>query len=399
MGQYDLLGPAFHADPAPTFARMRVDDPVYWSEQLGTWVVTRHADVARVVTDPRFSVDRGGSISGCRDPEVRDELSWCSAFVLRWMVFTDPPRHTRLRSAVGRAFTSTMVERLRPQIARAVDEALAWARPAGRLELIEDFAVPVPALVTAMLLGLPPRDVDRLKRWTADMFALFGAGVADAPIVRAAHASMRACSAYFAEVLAVRRRDGGADLISQLVHSPGELTEDDLIGLCITLVAGAYETTTHLVGNAMWALLQHPEQLARVRAEPTLVPNVVEEAFRYDTPALSVVRRATEDVPLEDAVIRRGQNVYCMLYSANRDPARYPEPDRFDVARADTRHLGLGHGIHFCLGAALSRLEAAEMLAALLQLEDLALDGDPPVYHQNLAIRGLGALRLRFRAA
>jgi cytochrome P450 len=393
MGQYDLLGAAFHADPAPTFARMRNDDPVYWSEQLGTWVVTRHADVARVVTDPRFSVDRGGSISGCRDPEIRDELAWCSEFVLRWMVFTDPPRHTRLRSAVGRAFTSTMVERLRPQIARAVEEALAWARPAGRIELIEDFAVPVPARVTAMLLGLPDRDIDRLKRWTADMFALFGAGVAGAPIVRAAHASMRACSAYFAEVLAARRRDGGTDLISQLVRS--ELEEDDLIGLCITLVAGAYETTTHVVGNAMWALLQHPEQLARLREEPSLIPNAIEEAFRYDTPALSVVRRATEDVD----VIREGQNVYCMLYSANRDPARYPEPDRFDVARADTRHLGLGHGIHFCLGAALSRLEAAEMLAALVQLEDLALDGAPPVYHQNLAIRGLGALPLRFRAA
>jgi cytochrome P450 len=400
---YDLLGETFHADPAPVFARMRREHPVHFDRDLGTWVLTRWADVAQVIRDPAFSVDRGDSISRCEDPRVAGQLAFCTEFAQRWMVFADPPRHTRLRQAVYRAFTGTMVERLRPVVVRACEDVLAAALPTGRIELLEDFATPVPALVTAALLGLPASDVDLLKRWTADMFDLLGAGVSSAELVERAHRSMQEASRYFALVVAERRHGRGDDLLTQVVQAPdSDLSEDELIGLCVTLVAGAYETTTHLIGNGVWQLLCHPAELARLRAGEVTVENTVEELFRFDGPALSVVRRAREDVTVGDAAVRAGDNVYCMLYAANRDPDRHADPDRLDLGRADTKHLGLGHGIHFCLGAALSRLEAQVMLDVMIRnLDELALDrealaADAPRYRKNLAIRGLETLPLRF---
>jgi pimeloyl-[acyl-carrier protein] synthase len=401
---YGLLTDTFHADPAPVFARMRAEHPVHWDPGLGTWVITRYDDVTRVIRDPALSVDRGGSISRAASAESAAELAWCSTFVLRWMVFSDPPRHTRLRDAVRRAFTGQMVERLRPAAEAATAAALARAAPDGRLEVLADLAVPVPALVTAELLGLPAGDLELLKRWTADTFGLLGAGVASAAVVRAAHRSLRECRDYFAEVIeSRRRRPGGLDLISEVVRADAaaELDDEELIGLCFTLVAGAYETTTHVVGNGLWCLLQHPRELARLREGRASITRAVEELFRFDGPALSVMRRTVAALPVGDAEIPAGDNVYCMLYAANRDPDRFPDPDRLDLERSDVRHLGLGHGIHFCLGAALSRMEAAVMLAALvrlpaLQLDREALGGGEPRYLANLAIRGLAALPVRF---
>jgi pimeloyl-[acyl-carrier protein] synthase len=403
-GPYDLLGDELAADPAPLLHRMRREAPVHWDPILTAWVLTRHDDVRFALRDEAFSVDRGGSISRCHDPAVRAELAWCSESVLRWMVFADPPRHTRVRAAVRRAFTSTMVEQLRPSVEAATAAALASVRDRGRIEVLADLAVPVPAIVTADLLGLPRSDIELLKQWTVDMFALFGAGVASADTVRAAHRSLRASEAYFTDQIAHRRRHGGTDLIASLCGPGAESLDDrELVGLCITMVAGAYETTTHVVGNGLLALLRHPAQLERLRADPSLAANAVEEIFRFDGPAVSVVRRARRDVPLADSVIGSGQNVYCMLYAANRDPDRCVDPDRFDIGRRDPHHLGLGHGIHFCLGAALARLEAQVMLNGVLrELPDLALDRErldgEPRFVPNLAIRGLQALPLRFSA-
>jgi pimeloyl-[acyl-carrier protein] synthase len=401
---FDLLDDGFFADPPPLLRRMQMEAPVYWSPRLGTWVVTRYRDVAWVVQDPAFSVDRGGSISRCHDDSVKAELAWCTEYTLRWMVFADPPQHTRLRAAVHRAFTRSRLEHLRPVAVAATRAALAAAAAQGRIELIADLAVPVPARVTAALLGVPDADTELLKAWTADMFALLGAGVASADIVRAAYRSMRASRAYFADAVAARRRRPSGDLLSDVVRDADTagLDEEELIGLCVTLLAGAYETTAHLIGNGVFALLSHPGELARLRADPGLLENAVEELFRFDGPALSVVRRARVDVPLGDAVIRAGQNVYCMLAAANRDPDRFPEPDRLDLGRSDVRHLGLGLGIHFCLGAALSRIEAVEVLRAVTQLDELRIDRDAlgggvPTFSANLAIRGLHTLPLLFR--
>lgn len=401
VASYGLRSPEFHADPAPILARARREAPVHWDPELGTWILTRWDDVAAALRDPRFSVDRGGSISGLADPAAAGELAWCSDQVLRWMVFSDPPRHTRLRSAVHRYFASSAVGGMRTLVAAIVSEVLAELVPRQRLDVIADLAVPVPALVTARMLGLPYSDATLLKRWTADLFALFGAGVAGAQVVAAAYRSLRDCHDYFTRVLAERRRRPGDDLISALfADEAAALDDDERIGLCATLVAGAYETTTHVVGNGVWALLRHPEQLAHLRSDPTACAAAVEETFRWDGPAFSVVRRATEDASYGGLTIAAGERVYCLLYAANRDPARHAAPDAFDVGRADTRHLGLGHGIHFCLGAALTRVEATALLEALVGLPALEIDRDvldgEPRYAANLAIRGLDRLPVRF---
>jgi cytochrome P450 len=400
IASYGLLTPALHADPAPILARARHEAPVHFDPTLGTWVLSRWAEVSSVLKDPAYSADRGGAIAGLGTPELEAKLAWCSDIVLRWMVYVDPPRHTRLRAAVHRHFNSAAMAALRPAIARAVDEAMAGPRRRGRLEVMSELAVPLPARITTELLGLPLSDSEMLKTWTTDMFSLFGAGVADAPIIERAYASLRACNDYFATRLEERRRRPGDDLISALATAR-DLDEDDRIGLCATLVAGGYETTTHVAGNGLWALLRFPEQLARVRADPKLIGNAVEEIIRWDGPAFSVVRRAIVEQQLNGATIKPGDKLYCLLYSANRDPARFSEPDVFDVTRADTQHLGFGHGIHFCLGAALSRIESAAMLGALIALPNLALDrdalgGGTPTYVANLAARGLQALPICF---
>jgi cytochrome P450 len=386
---------------------MRRDRPVYRDPVLDAWVLTRHRDVEHVIRDPSFSVDRGGSISRpgndvAADNVARAQLAWCSDFALRWMVFSDAPLHGRLRAAIHRELTGSMVERLRPVVVAATRDALAAVIASGRMELLADLAVPVPAVVTAALLDLPREDTELLKRWTADMFALFGAGVASVPIVRAAYTSMRASHDYFSRQIA--GRGAGDDLLSALVRARATsgLDDDELIGLCVTMVAGAYETTTHVVGNGLLALLDHPAQLARLRAEPALIEHAVEEIFRFDGPALSVVRRARIDTEIGGTVIAAGDRVYCMLHAANRDPARYSDPDRLDLGRRQDRHLGLGYGAHFCLGAALSRLETAVMLDAVvrelpdLEIDQAALGGGRPRFIPNLAIRGLASLPLRF---
>lgn len=401
VASYGLRSPRFHADPAPVLAQARRDAPVHWDPELGTWVLLRWDDVATALRDERFSVDRGGSIAGLADPAAAAQLAWCSEHVLRWMVFSDPPRHTRLRAAVHRYFASSAVGGMRAVVTRVVTDVMSAHAGRGACEVMADVAVPVPAIVTARMLGLPLADAALLKAWTADLFALFGAGLAAADVVAAAYRSLRDCHDYFARVLDDRRRRPGDDLVSALLAGDAaQLDDDERIGLCATLVAGAYETTTHVVGNALWALFRHPDQLDLLRREPARCANAIEEAFRWDGPAFSVVRRATEDVSLGGARIAAGDRIYCLLYAANRDPARHPAPDEFDVTRADTRHLGLGLGIHFCLGAALTRVEAVAMLEALVALPGLALDADAldgaPRYAANLAIRGLERLPVRW---
>lgn len=401
ISSYGLKSPSFHADPAPILAAARRDAPIHWDPELGTWVLTRWCDVDAVLRDPRFSVDRGGSIASLGDPAAADELAWCSERVLRWMVFSDPPRHTRLRAAVHRYFAGAAMAELRGEVACIVADVLGEHVDRGGFDVISDVAVPVPALVTAYMLGLPVEDAGLLKQWTADLFALFGAGVAGAEVIAPAYRSLRQLDDYFTRVLDERRRRPGPDLISALFDGEASaLDDDERIGLCATLVAGAYETTTHVVGNGLWALFRHPQEMARLRAEPVRCANAVEEIFRWDGPAFSVVRRATQDTVLDGSSIAAGERVYCLLYAANRDPARHRDPDTFDVARADTKHLGLGHGIHFCLGAALTRIESIAMLEALVTLPGLELDRDSldgePRYVANLAIRGVERLPVRF---
>ncbi|HAA31114.1 MAG TPA: cytochrome P450 [Cyanobacteria bacterium UBA8553] len=398
--KYDLLSPSFFAAPDNTLHRMRTDEPVYWHPRLESWILTRYDDIQSVIRSASFSVDRGGQIARGGSYRVQDQLDWCNHFFAQRMVFSDPPRHTRLRSAAAKLFTSQRVYALQPFIKSVADELIDAVIDVGRMDVIEDFAVPLPALVTAHMLGISRECIAQLKQWSSHMFRLFGAGLATDEVIEATYQSLTACKKFFDEIIAQRRQSPGDDLISQLIVLQEEersLSEEELTGICITLMAGAYETTTHLIANGLLALLQHPDQLQRLRENWQLIDSAVEEFLRYDGPALSVVRRAVEDTQIGGVHIRAGQKVYCMLQAANRDPARFLEPERLDISRQNNCHIGLGQGIHFCLGAALTRLETKLAIHALVErLPDLRLDTDELTWVSSLAMRGLYSLPVVF---
>jgi cytochrome P450 len=380
---------------------MRENDPVYWHEVLESWILTRYDDVLYAIRDKKFSVDRGGSIGKGGSARVKAKLDWSNQFLLQMMVFSDPPRQTLLRNVVVKAFTPQVIEELRGPTELFVQELLDAVRTTGQMEIVRDLALPLPALVTGQMLGLPRERTEDFKRWSFNMFRLFGAGVASDEIVEDAYDSISECKKYFEAIIEERRRRPGEDLISRLVVARDQdigLTESELAALCVTLMVGAYETTTHLVTNGVYALLSHPEQLKQLRSEPALIDGAIEELLRYIGPALSIVRRATTDVNFGDKTIRADQNIFCMLHAANHDPAQFTEPDRLNIRRTDNRHLGLGHGIHFCLGAALTRLETKIALNAIVhELPELRLPKESPTWMPNLVIRGLKSLHLAFK--
>lgn len=398
--KYDIVSPEFYASPDATLHQMRAEDPVYWHPQLESWILTRYDDIQSVIRLGCFSVDRGGQIGKGGSSRVMDKLDFCNRYFTQWMVFSDPPRHTRLRTLVAQAFTPQLIDSLHPKIKSFADELLDAVQYIGRMEVIRDFAIPLPALVTAGMLGIPRERISDLKRWSSDMFMLFGSGIATDSVVEATYCSLIECIKYFDELIAQHRSSPSDDLIDQLIASEDQgskLSEEELTATCITLMAGAYETTTYLISNGLLALLQYPDQLQRLQENPTLINSAVEELFRYNGPAFSVVRRAIEDTQIGGQKIRAGQKIYCILHAANRDPARFPDPDRLDIGRKDNRHLGLGLGIHFCLGAALTRLETKIAINAIVRrLTDLRQDTDELTWVPNLAMRGLYSLPVVF---
>jgi cytochrome P450 len=312
----------------------------------------------------------------------------------------DPPAHTRLRALISKAFTPRTVEAMRPHIQSLVDALLDAHAGRTGFDLIAAFAYPLPALVIAHLLGLPPEDRDQFKQWSDEVTAFLGQGAATPEGAIRGQASLLELRGYFARQVERRRRSPGPDLISALLAAEDRgqgLTERELLGTCVTLLLGGHETTTNLIGNGVLALLRHPDQWARLDDEG-LLPGAVDELLRYEAPVQRAWRVAAEDVTLGDRDIRRGDLLYAMLGAANRDPDQFTEPNRLDVGRPASRHLTLGYGVHFCVGAPLARLEGAIALRALRQRwPGLRLEASyEPQWKPNMAFRGLKSLPVRF---
>jgi len=318
--------------------------------------------------------------------------------LLSSLLAIDPPDHTRLRTLVTKAFTPRMVEALRPRIQAIVDERLDAAQAAGRLELIGDLACPLPVTVIAELLGVPPADRERFKRWSDDLATMADATLALAGLEPAERA-VAELEGYLREVFAERRSRPRENLITALVHAQAEgqvLTDEELLTTCILLLVAGNETTTNLIGNGVLALLEHPRELARLSEDPSLIRAAVEEMLRCDSPVQLTSRLAIEDVRIGGKDIRAGTEVDLLLGAANRDPGHFPDPDRFDVGRPENRPVAFGYGIHFCLGAALARVEAQVAVGALVQrFPRLRLDGAPE-RRPGVVLRGLGSLPLAF---
>jgi cytochrome P450 len=316
-------------------------------------------------------------------------------------MFLDPPDHTRLRSLVSQAFTPRMVESLRPRIQSLVDELLDVVVGTGEMDVLADLAYPLPTVVICELLGVPPEDREKFKGWSADASRLLD-GYLDKPALDKGMVAGMYLFQYFTDLVEARRAEPRNDLIRALLAAEtagDKLTHAELLSTATLLFVAGFETTMNLLGNGTLALLRHPDQLARMRDDPSLVRSGVEELLRYDGPVHVTARIATQDVQIGDEIVRAGEQAVAILGAANRDPDQFPDPDRLDVGRTPNRHLAFGGGPHFCLGAALARMEGQIAFETMLRrLPDLELATEHPTYRDHYVIRGLDELRVHFKA-
>ncbi len=391
---FNPMDPEFLADPYPTYHRLRAEDPVH-RNPLGFWVLTRYEDVVAVLRDPRF----------LKEPmvaAVAARFGIAPGTIGLSMLDRDPPDHTRLRSLVSKAFTPRVVEGLRPRIQHIVDGLLDRATTAGGIDLIEEFAYPIPVVVICELLGVPVADHERFKEWSLDLARGLDAVMlpVDSEVARRSGASRHALSGYFRELIAECRASPRDDLLSALIaaeEAGDKLSENELLATCTLLLVAGHETTVNLIGNGTLALLRHPDQLRRLRENPALIASAVEELLRYDGPVQRTARMGNADATIGGRTISQGEMVMPFIGAADRDPAQFPDPDRLDITRSDNRHIAFGWGIHFCLGAPLARVEGQIAINTLVQrLPKLALATDKPEYRQSLTLRGLAALRVAF---
>ncbi len=399
--QYNPFIPQVHANPYPVYRQLRAEDPVHWSDLFQAWFLTRYDDVLSVLDDARFSADRRQARNRFAQEMLRREEELQSPFAQgRTMLSSDPPQHTRLRGLASKAFTPRAVERLRPRIQEIVDELLDRVQDAGRMDVIRDLAYPLPVIVIAEMLGIPPENRDQFKKWSDDIAATTGGPLMPPEVFERARQSSLELAQYFQTVIEQRRRDPREDLISDLIaaEEQGEaLSEEDLLATCVLLLVAGNETTTNLIGNGMLALLRYPEQRQKLRDDPSLIKTAVEELLRYDGPVQGTARVALEDLEIDGRKIEKGQLVFTMLAAANRDPAQFSNPEELDITRQENRHVAFGYGIHFCLGAPLARLEGQIAINSLLQrISNPRLATEDLEWGGSFILRGLKALPLIF---
>jgi cytochrome P450 len=399
--EFNPFLPEVHEDPYPLYHRLRAEDPVHRSP-LGFWVLTRHADVLAVLRDPRMSRDprRSQRVALLRASAEVDELL-AAEEAAPSMLFVDPPDHPRLRTLVNKAFTPAAVERLRPRVEELVAGLLERVAGAGAMDVVEELAYPLPVTVICELFGVPEADRDRFRAWSRGLVHLLDPLVASDALERALQAR-QALRGYLAGLIAERRAHPSGDLLTALIAAEDQghqLSEAELVSMCVLLLVAGHETTVNLIANGMLALLRDPEARAWLQAEPGLARGAVEELLRYDSPVQFTSRHALADLDVGGRRVRAGETVVAVLGAANRDPAQFPAPDRLDLARAPNRHLAFGGGIHFCLGAPLARMEAAIAIPAMLaRLPGLELGLAPPVRRDTVTLRGLASLPVTFRA-
>src|SRR6266850_1139283 len=394
--EFNPFLPEFHADPYPFYHRLRAADPVHRTP-MGLWVLTRYDDVVSAMRDPRFG--REGFDQILADVYGEDTTNASRA---RSMLFRDPPDHTRLRGLVSQAFTPRVIERMRSHIQDIVNRLLDRVQHAKTMDVIKDLAYPLPVTVICEMLGVPTDAHAEIRQWSADLArSLDAIGMpADEGVVQRGRAARQAILDYFRGLLPERRQMPRDDLLSLLIAAEDQgdkLTEGYLLITCNLLFVAGHETTVNLIGNGLLALLKHPDQLDKLRADRTLLPGAVEELLRYDSPVQRTGRITNTDVELDGRTIAKGSLVVTAIGAANRDPAHFPDPDRLDITRRDNRHIAFGFGIHFCLGAPLARLEGQIAIDAILRrMPGLRLATSTPEWRESSTLRGLETLPVTF---
>ena len=399
--RYAEFDPEIMANPYPLYQQLRDQAPVHWSPGFDSWLITRYSDVVSGARDPRLSSARMPTFVSQLPESVQEEVLPLVRVFSAFLGFSDPPAHTRLRGMVNKAFRPRVAEGMRPRIQAIVDELLDSVQDSERFDLIGDFAFPLPAIVITEVVGVPPEDRSRFKPWSDNMIAFAGnTFVPDRAVV--AQRSLVEMRDYVNDIVAQRRLDPKDDLISSLIAIEDEgdvLNEDEMLALIVNFLVAGHETTTNLIGNGMLALLRHPDQMQKLRDNPSLIETAVEELLRYDSPLQRTNRVSTEELEIGGKLIGKGQFVLLMADAANRDPAQFPDPDRLDITRQNNRHGSFGYGIHFCVGAPLVRVEGQIAIDSILhRLPQLRLESDAALeYEKNLAFRALKSLPLTFQ--
>jgi pimeloyl-[acyl-carrier protein] synthase len=379
--------PAFLADPYPLLQEMRETAPIYWSDSIGGWVLTRYEDIIVSFKDTeRFSNEnRLSQASAHLPPETRTKLApFENHFAAKSLLHSDPPDHTRMRGLVTRELNPKVVEQMKPSIQATVDALIDAAIAKGSMDVVNDLAAPLPIGVIAQILGVPAEYRPKFRGWADDLLTFQGVNKPSAEDLFRAQRAIQELKPYLLELLAERRRQPQDDLISKLAAAEaetGQISENELVSTCITLCVAGQETTISMIANAIYLFLSHPGQLERVTREPQTLATALEETLRFESPVSRQPRRMKADIEIGGKLFQKGQMVFQMVNAANRDPAIFENPETFDVRRRPNRHIAFGYGIHFCVGAVLARAESLIAVGTLLRrLSKLRLIEQTPAW-------------------
>lgn len=400
--KFNLFDPKFNANPYLTYSRLRSEDPVHRYFVGGDWIVTRYADVKAVLKSGCVRTDDRPKSIKERNQYFQDKgknLNTLAYTTSRFLFYMNPPEHTRLRGLVGKAFSPIVVERMRPHIQEIVDELLDKVRHKGSMDIVADLASPLSVNVISKLLGIPNEAQQQLHQWSHVLSRIL-----DPLVSLEEYEAMNKATEEFQEylriIIAEREKNPQADFISTLIAAQEQndrLTQKEILAVCTLLFGAGEETTGNTIGNGMLALLQHPNEMEQLKREPTMIQSAVEETIRYDSAIQMLTRIATDNLEIGNQTVKAGEKIVLCLGAANRDPAEFPEPDQLNINRDQNQHVAFGDSIHYCLGAALARLETQIAINTLIQqFPDLKLASNKLEWRKSIVLRGLKALPVSF---
>ena len=366
---YDPTSEAIRRNPFPLYESLQEHDPIHWSPAVRSWIITRYDDVRQVVMSPTMSSDRLRPFYEALRDERREILAGVMRYLNEWLVFKAPPEHTRLRKMMNVVFSLQLIQSREVAIRKTVDQLLGGMDPSHEVDFMEKVAVLLPAFVILDMMGLPREDFAEIKKWSDDLRLFIGTSRTEEDKYKKARDGADRMSSYFRDVILQRRQSPGEDVITAMVtatDSNGALSDDELVAMCMLVLFGGHETTTSLLGSAVVALIQHPDQKQKLFEVPSLIDSAIEELLRYDGPSNSIARVVAVDHELHGKKLVAGDRVFAMINAANRDPRRFDRPHSLILDRTPNRHLTFGQGLHFCLGAPLARLEAKVCIGALV---------------------------------